>query len=150
MLTKKSRYSPEGHLEVLPKSPFRRLPKFISVINAVIEVRSGENVTLDCAAGGSPIPEVTWTFLPSIPGNKFRPLTNTSRNGLNVVTLHHVTPDHAGKYTCTASVALDKQTATVMQVSSMCVGLYVDEGVRLHASHCHHMCHKYSEQQVSA
>lgn len=147
MLTRKSRYSPEGHLEVSPKSPFRHLPKVISVTSGVIEARSGENVTLDCAAGGSPIPELTWTFLPRIPGSEFRPLTNTSRNGLNVVTLHRVTPDHTGTYTCTASAALDTQTATVMQVSSMRVGLYVEEGMRLHliVTTC---CHKYSEQQV--
>lgn len=131
LLTKRSRYSPEGHLEVLPKSPSRRLPEFISVTSAVIVAQSGENVMLDCAARGSPIPELTWTFLPHIPGSKFRPLTNTSQNGLNVVTLHHVTPDHTGTYTCTASVALDRQTAPVTQVSSMCVGLYVEEGVRL-------------------
>jgi len=114
----------------------------------VIEAQSGENVTLDCAARGSPIPELTWTFLPRIPGSRFRPLTNTSRNGLNVVTLRHVTPDHTGTYTCTASVALDRPTATVMQVSSVCVGLYVEEGMRLHliVTTC---CHKYSEQQVN-
>jgi hypothetical protein len=109
----------------------------------VIEAQSGENVTLDCAAGGSPIPELTWTFLPRIPGSKFRPLANTSRNGLNVVTLHHVMPDHTGTYICTASVALDKQTTTETQVSSMCV----EEGMRLHliVTTC---CRKYSEQQV--
>jgi len=110
----------------------------------VIEAQSGENVTLDCAATGSPIPELTWTFLPRIPDSKFRPVTNTSRNGVNVVTLHRVTPDHAGTYTCTASVALDKRTDTVMQVSTMCV----EEGMRLRlfVITC---CHKYSEQQVS-
>jgi Immunoglobulin domain. len=105
----------------------------------VIEAQSGENVTLDCAAGGSPIPELTWTFLPRIPGSKGRPLANTSRNGLNVVTLHHVTPDHAGTYTCTASVAPDKRTDTVMQVSSMCLGLCVCGGRRENVSHCHHL-----------
>jgi hypothetical protein len=130
LLTKKSRYSPEGHLEVLPKSPFRRLPEFISVTSAVIEARSGENVTLDCAATGPPIPELTWTFLPRVPSSKLRPLTNTSRNGLNVVTLHQVTSGHTGTYTCTASVAIDKQTATVTQVSSVCVDLCVEEGTR--------------------
>ena len=147
MLTKKSRYSPEGHLKVSPKSPIRHLPESISVSSAVIEAQSGENVTLDCAATGSPIPELTWTFLPRIPDSKFRPLTNTSRNGLNVVTLHHVTPDHTGTYTCTASVVLDKRTDTVMQVSSMCVGLYVEEGMRLHlfVITCYH---KYSDQHV--
>jgi len=124
------------------------LPEFISVTGAVIKAQSGENVTLDCAAAGSPIPELTWTFLPRIPDSKFRPLANASRNGLNVVTLHHVTPNHTGTYTCTASVALDKRTETVMQVSNMCVGLYVEEGMRLHLFIiiC---CHKYSEQQVS-
>jgi len=149
LLTKKSRYSPEGHLKVSPKSPFRRSPESISGTSAEIEAHSGENVTLDCAATGSPIPELSWTFSPRIPDGKFRPLTNTSRNGLNVVTLHRVTPDHTGTYTCTASVALDKQTDTVMRVSSMCVGLYVEEeGMRLHlfVITC---CHKYNEQQVS-
>lgn len=118
LLTKKSRYSSEGHLEVVPKSPFIRLPQFISVSSAMIETHAGANVTLDCAATGSPIPELTWTFLPRVPDGKLRPITNTSRNGLNVVTLHHVTPGQTGTYTCTASVAHDKLTTPITQVSS--------------------------------
>jgi hypothetical protein len=131
LLTKKSRYSPEGQLEVLPRSPFHRPPEFVSVTGAVIEALSGDNVTLDCAATGSPIPELTWTFLPRIPSSKLRPVTNTSQNGLNVVTLHQVMSDRTGTYTCTASVALDKQITTITQVSSMCVGLCVEEGMRI-------------------
>jgi hypothetical protein len=118
LLTKKSRYSSEGHLEVIPKSPFIRPPQFISVSSAMIETRAGANVTLDCAATGSPIPELTWTFLPRIPDGKLRPITNASRNGLNVVTLYHVTPRQTGTYTCTASVARDKLTTPITQVSS--------------------------------
>jgi hypothetical protein len=131
LLTKKSRYSPEGHLEVLPKSPFRRSPEFISVTSAMIEARSGDNVTLDCAATGSPIPELTWTFLPRISSSKPRPLTNISQSGLSVVTLHQVTSHHTGTYTCTASVALDKHTVTVTQVSILYVDLWAEKGMRL-------------------
>ncbi|XP_033606589.1 protogenin isoform X2 [Cryptotermes secundus] len=116
LLTKKSRYSSEGHLEVVPKSPFIRLPQFISVSSAMIETHAGANVTLDCAATGLPIPELTWTFLPRVPDGKLHPITNTSRNGLNVVTLHHVTPGQTGTYTCTASVAHDKLITPITQM----------------------------------
>jgi hypothetical protein len=116
-LTKKSRYSSEGHLEVVPKSPFNRSPQFISVSSAMIETRVGANVTLDCAAAGSPLPDLIWTFLPRAPDGKPRPITNTSRNGINVVTLQHVTPGHTGTYTCTGSVPRDKPTTPITQVS---------------------------------
>jgi hypothetical protein len=85
----------------------------------MIETQKGENVTLDCAATGSPIPELTWTFLPHIQHSKLRPVSNTSKNGMNVLTLHRVTPEQTGIYTCTAtSVGLDKQTTPLTQVSS--------------------------------
>jgi hypothetical protein len=135
LLTKKSRYSSEGHLEILPKSPFSRLPQFISVNSAMIETRAGANVTLDCAATGSPVPELNWTFLPRTPLGKLRPITNTSRNGMNVVTLHQVTPDQTGTYTCTASVARDKLTTPVIQVSS-----------HFGSSVCSACYHQYSRQ----
>jgi hypothetical protein len=125
LLTKKSRHSAEGHLQVIPKSLFTRPPQFISVHSAKIERLAGVNVTLDCAANGSPLPELIWTFLPRVPDAKPRPITNASRNGLNVVTLHHVTPGHAGTYTCTGSVVLDKQTTLITQVSSHFVALCV-------------------------
>jgi hypothetical protein len=118
LLTKKSRRSAEGHLQVIPKSPFTRPPQFISVSSPMIETRAGANVTLDCAAIGSPLPELIWTFLPRVPDGKLRPITNATRNGLNVVTVHHVTPEHSGIYTCTEDVARDKQTTPITQVSS--------------------------------
>jgi hypothetical protein len=118
LLSKKSRYSPEGHLEVVTKSLLTRPPQFISVNSAMIDTRAGADVTLDCAATGLPLPELTWTFLPRVPDGKLRPITNASRNGINVVTLHHVTPGHTGTYTCTGSVTHDKHTTPMTQVSS--------------------------------
>lgn len=119
LLTKKSRYSSEGLLEVLPRSQNPRSPQFISVTSRTVEARTGGNVSLDCAARGSPIPELTWTFLPHIPRSKLRPVTNASQNGVNVLTLHQVTPEQTGTYTCTAaSAGTDKQTTPATQVSS--------------------------------
>lgn len=92
----------------------------------MIEAQTGENVTLDCAAMGSPVPELTWTFLPRVPDSKLRPITNSSRKGLNVLTLHHVTPNQTGVYTCTAaSIGTEKQTISVTQVSSYLLWQYM-------------------------
>ncbi|KAJ4450294.1 hypothetical protein ANN_01714 [Periplaneta americana] len=120
LLTKRQRVSSEGQLEVIPKSPIPRLPQIISEASAMIEARAGDNVTLDCAATGSPIPELTWMFLPRIPDSKQRPITNKTRNGINVLTLHQVTTAHTGTYTCIAtSAGLDKQSTPVSKTVSV-------------------------------
>ncbi|XP_069674943.1 protogenin-like [Periplaneta americana] len=120
LLTKRQRVSSEGQLEVIPKSPIPRLPQIISEASAMIEARAGDNVTLDCAATGSPIPELTWMFLPRIPDSKQHPITNKTRNGINVLTLHQVTTAHTGTYTCIAtSAGLDKQSTPVSKTVSV-------------------------------
>ena len=117
LATKKIRVSSEGHLEVLPKSTFPRAPEFVSVFSAMIEANAGENITLDCAVTGSPIPKLTWTFLPRIAGSKQHPVSNITRTGVNIVILQKVTAAQTGTYTCKAtSVGLDKQITPIMQV----------------------------------
>ena len=109
--------SSEGYLEVLPKSPFPRAPEFVSVFSAMVEAKAGDNITLDCAATGSPIPELTWTFLPRIAGSKQQPVSNVTQTGVNIINLLNVTAAQTGTYTCTAtSIGLDKQVSPVKQV----------------------------------
>ncbi|KAF7690985.1 intercellular adhesion molecule 5 isoform X2 [Silurus meridionalis] len=69
-----------------------------------LEVKTGNDVSLNCTAIGNPEPEVRWSFR-----NQFK--TNWSRQAILKIT--KAESDHRGQYTCTATNKLGSQTATV-------------------------------------
>ncbi|KAI5090985.1 intercellular adhesion molecule 5 precursor [Silurus meridionalis] len=69
-----------------------------------LEVKTGNDVSLNCTAIGNPEPEVRWSFR-----NQFK--TNWSRQAILKIT--KAESDHGGQYTCTATNKLGSQTATV-------------------------------------
>ncbi|KAI5620893.1 intercellular adhesion molecule 5 precursor, partial [Silurus asotus] len=70
-----------------------------------LEVKTGNDVSLNCTAIGNPEPEVRWTFR-----GQFK--TNGSRQAILKIT--NAKSDHGGQYTCNATNKLGSKTATVL------------------------------------
>ena len=102
-ITKKyKRVSKDAYFEVVAADGRFRPPEMLADSKLVaIEVRSGENLFLECGASGSPAPSLRWSNEP--PGQAEIDLQVPTREGTNVLAIPNITVDFAGVYICRAT-----------------------------------------------
>ncbi|XP_075231320.1 protogenin-like [Lycorma delicatula] len=109
------RHSSGGWLRVHARPESSSELEFLSPTDVVRRVVQGGTVSLDCAVRGHN-PEVTWahTLL-----NQSKEIVSEGMKGMNVLTLHNVTEQHAGPYSCVALQSNKKQALSITKVVSL-------------------------------
>jgi len=90
----------------------RAPPSIESSTPALIQVKKGDDVTLNCKGSGSPKPKVKWTRV----GKKSMP-DGSSEIESEVVVFSAVTKNHAGTYECSASNGHGKEASKQVVVN---------------------------------